>query len=240
MPSSPTLQLDDFALSQNDAKKLAFIANGHVIHEWRGPSPTCRRFACRSGRPSPCPMRSRTPLRSTTSSSPRPISAWRCTRSTTRSEPVWYGSLTSEGVDLFGVQDLADNALVWGDPTVALALADLQLRVALQVRGLAVQRALVVVAGHVKDNLALGPVQVDGLDVRFGLHIDIAGMAALGDILDDPAAILDGAFTGRFGFRVTGKKLIIAQETCSPSTTQRWHLTLRCRRRRVRARSSAG
>lgn len=212
MPSSPTLQLDDFALSQNDAKKLAFIANGHVIQDGAA-LPDVPPFRLSIGQAVTVPDEVKNAFAEhDIVIAEADFGLALHTVNDAIAQPVWYGSFTSEGVDLFGVQDLADNALVWGDPTVALALADLQLRVALQVRGLAVQRALVVVAGHVKDNLALGPVQVDGLDVRFGLHIDIAGMAALGDILDDPAAILDGAFTGRFGFRVTGKKLIIAQE----------------------------
>ena len=78
---------------------------------------------------------------------------------------------------------------------------------------MAVQRALVVVAGRLQNDLRLGPLAVDGLDARFALHLDIADLASLSAILDDPEALLDAAFTGRLAFQVDGTKLAIVDDS---------------------------
>ena len=212
MIQPPSLQLRDISLSRTAAGKHALAAVGDVIRD-ETPVMGVPPFRLGVGQAVAVPPAVTAAFADyDITIEEADFGLWLETVNYSIGNPVWYGVFTPEGMELFGIHTLQATALSLPDTFVSLDVADLQLRVALQVRGMTVQRALLVVAGQVQGDLELGPISVDGLDVRFGLHIDIGNLASLSAVLDDPESILDAAFTGRFAFAVDGQKLTIVDE----------------------------
>lgn len=206
----PTLKLLEMALHQTDDNRLAFAATGQpVLVELSSGAETALDtppMQLGVGQSVTVPQAVQDAFAEDgLTFTAADFGLWLMTQNTDDDEPIWFGSFTSFGIDLYGVHALSTDAISLTGGT----FAELSLRIAVQIRGTAVERALVVVAGRLQHSSVIGMVDLNGIDMQFSLALDVSDVAELGRIIADPAQILDAAFSGRLTFTAAGRRLAL-------------------------------
>ena len=224
----PTIKLTDFTLAQNGDSRLAFSATGEpiLIDPETGletPLPILPTLTLGVGQGVTVPQRIQSAFAEhNLSFEEADFGLWLTTTNGDAADPAWFGSFTTAGIDLYGVHDLPNDVIQLDGMT----FSQLALRVALQVRGTAVTRSLISIAGVVQIDQSIGFVELDGLTASCELSLDVADVAELGAVLSEPASLLDAAFTGKFGFEAIARRLSISNYFAIESADCRFDLAI--------------
>lgn len=119
--------------------------------------------------------------------------------------PAWYAVFNSEGVDLWGVEAMPAGAVAVPG---LFELGAVSVRIAVRVRGAAVQAARFELSGSARCTADLAGIGLAAADTAnpdgtvdgegsFRLAVDVDDVAALDTLIDDPGVILDNPFWGR-------------------------------------------
>ncbi len=138
--------------------------------------------------------------------------------------PVWFALLAEAGIEVLGIQPLSAGGPLLQTAGVLECSAGAVLKTRLRLRGDALELAEFSLSGALVFKGDLGPVSLKNLTGTFLLNLSVAGRVPLWSLLADPAAILDGAFSGElkasietsgsvtaFGSTLTGAQTITLQ-----------------------------
>lgn len=203
---APQLLLKDLELLQNSQGQLGFAASGGLAladGEMMAGQPV---FQIGVGVLPALPARLLVAFPSLSApAEPDELQFWAVTTDPQPSDPAWFLAFSQGQIDLFGMQSLADSDLAFPEAN----FSRLELKVSLQVRRGAIENVLFQVTGKMRHSSSLSGVDLSGIDLDFDLLLNVANLGELDQLVADPAAILDAAFTGNLRFSASGRRVAL-------------------------------